>query len=106
MTRRWSLAAAFLLTVVCGFLIVSFGSSTGVFAWADRGGQSTGAVQTQSGTPASPAADTTITDASIPVDYGTAGTNPTDTSRGEDDKNEHREGDDRGNDHDDGGERD
>lgn len=93
MTRRWSLAAAFLLTVVCGFLIVSFGSSTGVFAWADRGGQSAGTVQDQS---TSPAADITITDASIPVDYGTAGSNASDAPRRDgDDKSEHREGDDR-----------
>ena len=93
MTRRWSLAAAFLLTVVCGFLIVSFGSSSGVFAWADRGGQSTGTVQTQTG---QPAADITITDASIPVDYGTASSNASDAPRGDDgDKSEHRDGDDR-----------
>jgi len=102
MTRRWSLAAAFLLTVVCGFLIVSFGSSTGVFAWADRGGPSSGVVQT------TPAADITITDAAIPVDYGTAGAGPTDTPRRDGDSGEHREGDDRegDGDHDDGGDRD
>ena len=102
MTRRWSLAAAFLLTVVCGFLIVSFGSSSGVFAWADRGGQNTGAVQTQSGQPSSPAADVTITDASIPVDYGTAGAGSSATPRRDGD-GEHGDGDDRGGgDHDDG----
>jgi len=103
MTRRWSLAAAFLLTVVCGFLIVSFGSSTGVFAWADRGGQNTGIVQTQPGQTSSPAADITITDASIPVDYGTAGADSLTTPRREGDEGEHREGDDHdGGDHDDG----
>ena len=92
MTRRWSLAAAFLLTVVCGFLIVSFGSSSGVFAWAGGGGSGTGAVQTQT---SQPATDVTITDASIPVDYGTAASNASDTPQGDDDESEHREGDDR-----------
>ncbi len=108
MTRRWSLAAAFLLTVVCGFLIVSFGSSTGVFAWADRGGQSSGVVQTPPDQQTTPSADITITDASIPVDYGTAGAGPTDTPRREGDGGEHGEGDARegGGDHDDGGDRD
>lgn len=66
MTRRWALAAAFLLTVVCGFLIVSFGSSGGVFAWADRSGASSGVAQATS------SADINIGDASIPVADGTA----------------------------------
>ncbi len=107
MTRRWSLAAAFLLTVVCGFLIVSFGSSSGVFAWADRGGQSTGTVQTQPAQATTPGADVTITDPSIPVDYGTAGSNPTSAPGGDDhgehhdDGGEHRDGE-----HEEGGDRD
>ena len=46
MTRRWALAAALFLTATFGFVVVSYGSSAGVFAWADR---STGATQPLSG---------------------------------------------------------
>jgi hypothetical protein len=98
MTKRWTLAAAFLLTVVCGFLIVSFGSSSGVFAWGGHGG-STGAVQTQ---PSSPDAGATIVDVSIPADSSGATSSSSDTRRGDDD-GEHREGDEHeGDDHDEG----
>jgi len=88
-TKRWTLAAAFLLTVVCGFLIVSFGSSSGVFAWGGRDGSS-GAVQTQS---SSPDAGATIVDVSIPADSSDASSSSSDTSHGDDD-DEHRDGDD------------
>ena len=37
MTRRWALAAAFLLTAIFGFVVVAYGSSTDMFAWTDGG---------------------------------------------------------------------
>lgn len=89
MTRRWSLAAAFLLTVVCGFLIVAFGSSTGVFAWAERGGQSAGAVQPQSG---QPAADETVTGAAIPVGDDASGDDGSSDTPRRDDDEDHDDG--------------
>jgi len=91
MTRRWSLAAAFLLTIVCGFLIVSLGSSSGVFAWADRG-QGSGATQTLPGRSAAPPADATIGNPSIPVVNGAASPTVADSARGDDGQGQYRDG--------------
>jgi len=43
MTRRWALAAAFFLTALFGFMVVAYGSSTGMFAWSDGGAQNNAA---------------------------------------------------------------
>ena len=64
MTRRWALTAAFFLTVLVGFGIVTWGSSTGVFAWSGGGSHGTAVTQPASGQPA-PSIDLTATDLTI-----------------------------------------
>jgi len=56
MTRRWALAAALLLTAIFGFVVIAYGSSAGVFAWADGGAQNNAAQPPSIGqaTPAPP----------------------------------------------------
>ncbi len=64
MTRRYALTAAFFLTVLVGFGIVTWGSSAGVFAWTGGGADGTAVQQPASGQPA-PAIDVTATDMAL-----------------------------------------
>jgi len=71
MTRRWALTAAFFLTVLVGFGIVTWGSGTGVFAWSGGSSQDPAVTQPASGQPAPPidltATDLNVGDPAIPV---------------------------------------
>ena len=40
MTRRWALAASLVLTVFVGFLVLTYGTNAGVFAWSGGSGGS------------------------------------------------------------------
>ena len=93
MTRRWALAAALFLTATFGFVVVSYGSSAGVFAWADR---STGAAQPATGDGSATLTPGVITDLVVLDPTADAQTAPpaSDGEGGRDGEHDDDEGDD------------
>jgi hypothetical protein len=81
MTRRWALTAAFFLTVLVGFAIVTWGSNTGVFAWSGGSTQSAAVQQPAPG-------GASIGDPSIPVSDAASSNTSSDT-RHDDGEREH-----------------